>query len=257
MNFLAGNTDNHDSEPPEEHHNYAALNDDVRGAFASIFPSLQILSFEGGDCWQRVLTAISKSIKMDMMMFDFEVGGWDHLSAELSTKMMSQLPPTIEGLVVRYVPYGSTFMDGIIEWVKKATNLKYLFFGEICVGWIDGGRDAGVRLAAALATNNTIETLRLVRTDLMGSRNVKEWVKSLSTMISLKDVVCDGMIGFSKEVDESTLDDNSMWVFRDDKRQKIYWKDGTFPDATKAEEDVQKKIEEATRNKAFIRCMHH
>ena len=64
------------------------------------------------------------------------------------------------------------------------------------------------------------------------------------------------MIGFSKEVDESTLDDNSMWVFRDDKRQKIYWKDETFPDATKAEEDVQ-KIEEATRNKAFIRCMHH
>jgi len=39
---------------------------------------------------------------------------------------------------------------------------------------VDEGRDAGIRLAKTLAAKNTIESLKLSGTDLMGSRNVDE-----------------------------------------------------------------------------------
>jgi len=93
----------------------------------------------GGDNeWQRILTAISKRIKKDRMLFSFGAGdgdGWDDLSAERAAEMINHLPPSIEGLWIHFAPYGSSlFMDTVIDWIeKKSTNLKYLDIQYTCV----------------------------------------------------------------------------------------------------------------------------
>ena len=250
LNYVSGNVNDLDAEPPKDHDNYEALNDAVRGAFASTIAVLQSACDGGDDEWQRMLIAMSKSIKQDIMHFDFDVGdGWDGLSAERAVEMVSHLPPSIEGLKIVAAPYGSPFMDAMIDWIeKKSTNLKSLQIWNTCVcgRYLDEGRDVGIRLAKTLAANSTIESLKLIETDLMGSRNVDEWSKAFDKMTSLKKLVCRGMGPLIEYVDESTLDEmNSTVRHPYDKRQRIYLNDKTFPDATMKEE-VIKKLNEVT-----------
>jgi len=259
LNYISGNTDNINVEPPTKHVRYDALNDALRGAFASFIPALQSACREGNEKWQAILTVMSKSITKEMA-FDFKVGydwdargaldSWDGLSAQKAADMISHLPPSIEELLIDVAPYGSIFIDALIEWIKTiAKNLKYLGIRFTCVGGKDEGRDAGVRLAEALATNNTLHALWLRGTDLVGSRNVNEWAEALGQMTALESFRCEGMrqwyeCGFN----ESTLDSNSTVELRQDKvhrGQRIYWKDGTFPDATMTQKDA-KKLKKAT-----------
>jgi len=209
---------------------------------------------------------MSTSYQTVEMKFNFEAGnGWDDFSAEMAVEMMSHLPPSIEGLGIDYAPYGYPFMDAVIDWIeKKSTNLKSLRISHTFIGGgmkVNGGQDAGIKLAKVLAAKNTLETLSLDHTDLMGSRKVNEWVNALRDMTSLKSLSCMGMSECIKAVDNKLiLDENSTmmsWIKRvvgltmsavdanstvqhpDDKRQRIYWKGGTFPDATMKKEDVQ------------------
>ena len=108
-----------------------------------------------------------------------------------------------------------------------------------CVGGMNGGRDVGARLADALATkNSTLEALALNHTDLIGSRNVNEWLEALGRMELLKSFSCEGtrrwgLMEFVRfRVDKSTLDENSMVEYPRDNRQRIYWNRGTFLDST-------------------------
>jgi hypothetical protein len=190
LNYISENVHGIDAEPPKEHEKYEELNDAVRGAFASANPVLQSACGEGEDEWQRVLTAMSKSIKKDTMVFDLEAGGgWDDLNAKRAVEMINHLPPSIESLKMFVVPYGSPFMDAfLIDWIEKSTNLKDLYIMHTCVGGrnVNEGRDAGIRLSKALTAKNTIESLELHYTDLMGSRNVDEWSEAFHKMTSLK-----------------------------------------------------------------------
>jgi len=254
LNYISGNVNDLDAEPPEEHEKYEELNDAVRGAFASTYVVLQS-ACGGGDEWQRILKAMSKSIKKDTMWFDVRGGhGWNDLSAERAVEMISHLPPSIERLEIDSAPFGSPFIDGLIDWIdKKSTNLKSLDINGTFVGGrnVNDGRDAGIKLAKTLADMNTIETLWLGQTDLMGSRNVDEWSKALKKMTSLKGLNCDGMRDYIEDVDESTFDKKTSTVkdpYPLDERQRIYWNDGTFPDATMKEEDVKKLEEAATHS---------
>ena len=235
-----------DSTPPVEHENYEALNNAVRGAFASSIHVLQSACDGGDDEWQRVLTVMSKGGKKEMELhFGY---GWNDLSAERAVEMINHLPPSIESLRIAYAPYGSPFMDAVIDWIEKSTNLKsFHILGTLVNGRnVDEGRDAGIKLAKILAAKNTIEYLWLTATDLMGSRNVDEWSKAFEKMTSLKKVFCKGMMYFIEYVDESTLDEKTSTVqVHGDRRQRIYWNDKTFPDATMTKEDV-KKLKEAT-----------
>jgi len=172
LTYISDNVNDIDAEPPKEHENYEALNDAVRGAFASTMAVLQSACGGGDDEWQRMLRAMSKSIKNDKMQFNFEAGsGWDDLSAERAVEMINHLPPSIKGLVIVDAPYGSPFMDEVIDWIEKSTSLKYLHIACTCVGGRNRGRDVGIGLAKTLAAKNTTETLKLSYTDLMGSRN--------------------------------------------------------------------------------------
>ena len=117
-NHISDNVNDLDAEPPKDHDNYEALHDTVRGAFASTIAVLQSACDGGDDEWQRMLIAMSKSIKKDIIQFDFGAGkGWDDLSAERAAEMIHHLPPpSIEGLVIsRGAPYGSPFMDSVID----------------------------------------------------------------------------------------------------------------------------------------------
>ena len=58
-----------EAEPPKEHEKYEALNDAVRGAFASSIAVLQSACGGDDDEWQHILKATSKSIKKDDMVF--------------------------------------------------------------------------------------------------------------------------------------------------------------------------------------------
>ena len=167
--------------------------------------------------------------------------------------MINHLPPSIEKLVIACgAPHGSPFMDGLIDWIeKKSTNLKSLYIKRTCVGGrnVDNGRDAGIRLSKTLAAKNTIDSLTLSQTDLMGSRNVNEWSEAFDKITSLNYLRCSGSRDYIKDVDESTFDEKTSTVTvpdHFDEKQRIYWNDaGTFTDATMKEEDVQ-KIKEAT-----------
>ena len=212
--------------------------------------NLQSACGGGDDEWQRILKAMSKSIKKDIE-FDFSAfEGWDDLSAERAVEMINHLPPSIERLVIWCAPYGSPFMDAVIDWIEKSNHLKTLSIWNTSVGGrnVDDGRDTGIRLAKTLAAQNTIKRLWLYETDLMGSRNVDEWSKAFDKMTSLKILRCEGMKSYIKDVDESTFDVKTSTVtavYPFDERQRIYWKDKTFPDATMKEEDLQ-KLKEAT-----------
>ena len=48
-----------------------------------------------------------------------------------------------------------------------------------------------------------------------------------------------GMKSYIKFVDESTFDEINSTVKYDERQQRIYWNDKTFPDATMKEEDVK------------------
>ena len=66
-------------------------------------------------------------------------------------------------------------MDAVNEYVDKSSNLKELHLNFIKVGDVMSkllcrtqGQDVGVELVDTLANNNTIETLYLWWTDLLG-----------------------------------------------------------------------------------------
>ena len=113
--------------------------------------------------------------------------GWDDLSAERAAEMISHLPPSIQILMIaNAAPYGSSFMDGLIEWITNATHIKCLAIETTCVCELNGGRDVGARLADALSTKNTLEYIVSNHSDLIGSRNVNEWTEALGRMELLK-----------------------------------------------------------------------
>ena len=136
-------------------------------------------------------------------------------------------------------------MDAVIDWIEKSSNLKSL---RIFVTFVrgrnaDGGRDIGIRFAKTRTAKNTIESLELSRTDLMGSRNVDEWSEAFEKMTSLKCLDCRGMRRYIENVDESTFDEKTSTVtvpyrgdqssfdkktsrvkYPFDERLRIYWK---------------------------------
>jgi len=130
LNYISDNVNDLDAEPPKEHEKYEALNDAVRGAFVSNIVFLESACGGRDDEWQRILRAMSKSIKKDGMEFNFS-GLWGDLSAERAVEMINHLPPLIEKLEIQCAPHGSPFMDAVIDWIEPRTSNLLLFI--VCV----------------------------------------------------------------------------------------------------------------------------
>jgi len=54
--------------------------------------------------------------------------GVGSLCAERAVEMINHLPPPIEGLKINSAPYGSPFINAMIDWIDKSNNLKYLLY---------------------------------------------------------------------------------------------------------------------------------
>ena len=136
------------------------------------------------------------------MSFDIFYGPFNsfdnpRLSSLQARELISHLPVTFDGLEMYNTKYedGKGAIDGMIEWVGKAKSLRRLdcIFCQVG-GDAKGGRDAGSRLAKAMASNHaqSIEYLRLYCTDLVGSGNASEWASGLEKMTELKTLLLYG-----------------------------------------------------------------
>jgi len=181
LNSMVGRSnENLNCEPFKTHDTYVAINDALKGTFASSSASLIGAAEEGGDCWTEMLKALSKGSMSDGMEFDFDSGGiWRGLTGVQATQLVAHLPILIERLTIRNADFGCVFMSSLIKRVRQMHGLKNLRLWDTIVGGGEEGLDVGLYLAKIISTNTTIETLRLMRTDLIRIENSDKWVDAL------------------------------------------------------------------------------
>ena len=92
---------------------------------------------------------------------------------------MAHLPLNMEGLEYYRADYVAEFMNAVSEWINQYHNIKNLTIKITEVVGEEGGQETGVRLAEVLASNNTIETLDLYRTQLIDKNNKEQWGNAL------------------------------------------------------------------------------
>jgi len=225
--------------PPKDHERYIALNNALRGTFASS-PETLIAALKKGDMeWKEILTVLSKVTVKGTMKFDFNpCGDWRELNLAQATRLILHLPLTIEGLTIEKAPFGIEFMKILIQQIKTFTNLKSLRISHTLVGGMNEGRDSGLHLAEAIASNSKIEKLNLYKTDLIGVRNVALWADVLAKNKVLKSLKCSGMDEELKKIDsaawpayEHSTHNNSNY-----NGQIVYCACGIFPDAMLTDE---------------------
>ena len=266
LNYIIGNHSDLNAEAPDTHPMYSALNDSVAGNFAASTSVLQSTLRRGKkDDFSNVLVTMSKSTSRSAMMFNFSQNqGWGMLMKDQAADLIKHLPTTIEGLKIEGAPYGGPFISALAEWVTRCENLKSLAIVDICVGNSKNrneGRDMGVLLAKALkSTKSEIEELRFWYTDLIGSRNAKQWGNAIANMASLERFECNGMRSYIDRIDQtSILDDNQPTVKSpSDGRQEVYLADGTFPDGMLLSQGYEVLMNGIGRNKSLVSVsLHH
>jgi len=206
LNTIAGRPEEelHD-EPFASHENYDLMNILVRAAFASSMGILQTAHREGGDCWARVLDALSKGIMTKSMKFHFNDAGWDEITTEQASQLIASLPLTLESLTLRHATFGYDYVDSLAEWIEKNNNIKGLDIWNSTVGDRDGGKKAGSRLARALASNSSIIEMEIIGTDLIGSRNASHWADAMTSNTTLKALYCGGLAEQASRINQETI----------------------------------------------------
>jgi len=187
LNSIAGNTgDEINKTPPNIHILYDKVNDTLRAAFVSTQDRLLEAWKQSEEVWMSFLHALSKGKKeINEMSFNFGKE-WSELPADRAIQLVDHLPPTIKALYINDANFGKEFIDAVIKHVGKSLKLERLDLDGTKVGDDNAGQDAGVRLVNVLASNNTITSLELRSTDLLGSMNVKHWGDTLMKMTSLR-----------------------------------------------------------------------
>lgn len=246
LNYIIGNHSDLHTKPPEANAMYTALNETVAGNFAASTAVLQSTLRRGKkDEFYNVLVAMSKSTTRSTMMFNFSQNqGWGMLGKDQAADLIKHLPTTIEGLKIDGAPYGGPFISALADWITRCKNLKSLAIVDTCVGNSNKskeGKEMGVLLAKALkSTKSKIEEVRIWCTDLIGSRNGKEWGNVIAKMASLKRFECDGMRSYLDRVDLTTLADKQFIVKSPyDGRQEVYYTNGVFPDGMLLDQGYQ------------------
>ena len=156
--------------------------------------------------------------------FDFEEGnGWDGMTAEEAKELVLHLPVTVEEIIFHHAPFGSTFVDALIDWITTTTKLKAISISHMFIGSIDEARRIGARLAQVLKSSATIEEITLRYTDLIGVRNATEWADMLQWSKTVRTFQSIGMGAYSDKVDASSLDDEALFEYPHDDRQVVYY----------------------------------
>lgn len=239
------------ADPFEAHENYDMLNNAVKGAFACSLPALRGSLKEGEEEWKEMIQVMSTSITRDPMRFNFEDGyGWDDLEIDSAIQLIDHLPHNIEGLELLYAPFGASFYNAVANFIEnRATNLKSLeIWHSTCGSGKDAVLEASANLARGIGKCDTIVKLELFQTDLFGSLSFLPWFEAIKENKSLKQIRIAGLNNgyMIEDIDEDTYDEEDETVENpDDFRQRIYWKEGLFPNAMMKEEEVT-RIKEAS-----------
>ncbi|GFH61367.1 predicted protein [Chaetoceros tenuissimus] len=126
-----------------------------------------------------------------------------------SADSIRKLPTDIEELEINMSipPSGPIIIDSLIEFMnKEEVHLKKLHIFSICVANEenpDEGRDCGRRLSTAIASHGSLEYLDVSSTDLIGGRNVDDWISALCSSINLKCVYLGGMSHYCDRIKRS------------------------------------------------------
>jgi len=186
LNAIIGCDDKHiNDNPPTTHVRYDEVNHAVIAAFVSTMGCMKRMAKEDDDVWRMFLAALAKGKKPLKLDFDFDEEGWSGMTAERVTELISHLPLSVSELTIMHANFGPNtnfgvgMIDAIINHVANTTSMTHfgLYFTKA------GGdrRNAGMRLADAMATNNSIETLYLLDTDFLLMDNVEQWGVALTT----------------------------------------------------------------------------
>mmetsp|Transcript_4057 Transcript_4057/g.5883 ORF Transcript_4057/g.5883 Transcript_4057/m.5883 type:complete len:641 (-) Transcript_4057:88-2010(-) len=245
LNYVADRFDDDDltKEPLAEHENYTLLNNAVRGAFASSIPAIVAAhTYQDGALWKDTLVALSKSSSTEELTFDFNDGGsWDDgflNDTNAAIELIAHLPKSLKEFHIEHAPFGKPLIDAIIDFINSdGVALEKLTIANICVGGLVGGKDSGLGLANAIASNSngygSLKELELFCTDLIGGRNIMEWTQALKGNSSITSVKVYGLGG--READESSFDKatSTIGLVCDARMRVFHARDGNpkFPDA--------------------------
>lgn len=201
LNLITGNTGKRLNTPPLITHDaYDSLNDVLRSTFVASQSTLQSGVREKYEDWNAILVALSKGRVKCHAEFNFGDREWSGLNAMRATELIAHLPLTIETLSIVDGKFGPEFIDALIERIRLCTALTYLKLTDTLVGGgEEAGSEPGARLAEVLASNTTIERLELLRTDLVGPKNVKEWGDALVQNQTLQIFT---LYGVAAEIDD-------------------------------------------------------
>ena len=200
---------------------------------------------------------------------DFRIGkGLCLLAKEDALKLVHDLPLSTKVLKVFNCPFGEDFIDAIIEFMDRAeVNLSTLFIQDTSVACENGmfnGRDCGARLAAAVESHFTLKKLRLHHTDLIGSRNMNQWLKAFKANRTLTNLA---FFGLSEEMFNSDApiprNDKDECIERpSDPRQYLYKSSPDahkfiFPDGMFEEKDRQQIMKHTSARDVTIFYTYH
>ncbi|GFH52597.1 hypothetical protein CTEN210_09073 [Chaetoceros tenuissimus] len=200
---------------------------------------------------------------------DFRIGkGLCLLAKEDALKLVQDLPLSTKVLKVFNCPYGEDFIDAIIEFMcRKEVNLSTLFIQDTsvaCEDDMDKGRDCGARLASAVESHFTLKKLRLHHTDLIGSRNMNQWLQAFKANRTLTNLA---FFGLSEEMFNSDIpipmNDKDECIERpSDPRQYLYKSSSEankyiFPDGMFEEEDRQQIMKYTSARDVTIFYTYH
>jgi len=195
LNSIMGRSGNElNDAPADTHESYNDLNNVIRAAFASSEAILRVATKKDDNEWMDILCALSNGTNKEQMEFDFGPNdNWSGLNLTRATQLISHIPLTIEGLVIREAKFGLEFFEALARRIKDFTNLKSLTIWDSLIEVEEGGRDAGVTLAEALASNSTINRLNLYSTNLMEPANAAQWADALRKNVTLTTLCLDNV----------------------------------------------------------------
>jgi len=194
LNSIVGNTGcGINDTPPITHEKYTAVNDALHASFALSIATLQAAMKQGDEVWESFLLALSKGEKEVNMEFRFGDDGWIGLTEDRAIQLVSNIPLSTRKLSVYNATFGIKFMKALTQRIDTLSKLIYVKLYDILVDGEREGQEAGVLLAKVLASNNTIISLSLFRTNLLGSSNVIQWGDALMENNILKQLRSEGV----------------------------------------------------------------
>ena len=119
-------------------------------------------------------------------------GAEDYTTMKRTIEIINILPRSCQKVKIYYSKLGREFMEAVIRFVKGSTRVTELELSSCCLKELRAAQQLGERLAYALADNQTITSLNIARTNLIGENNVRRWGNALTKNKTITTLCMDG-----------------------------------------------------------------